>query len=102
MDLYILDICVDEKAQVYPVMEFNFEKNNRYRIDGGYTFPRLSRTEFSLTNDFLPAYQLAPRAVLKDVISGAVLFQGEGLYISSRMKELILQLNTPPVKFYPL
>ena len=104
MKYYLLEDKVDESVTSFPVLEFNFEKNERFFMgkDNGYNFPFLSKGEFYDNKIPIPSYKLVKNAQLFDNLSGSVLAKGRGLFVSGKLKSIIESLKTPEVKFFPL
>lgn len=95
---YKLDIIVDEKAGVTPVIEFNFNRLGNAPVDEPSLFPNKK----PLTQVFLPPYKLVANTELRDVLSGFSVSKSKGLFISERFKFCLLKLKTPTLLFYPL
>jgi len=104
MKFYLLEDKVDESVTSFPVLEFNFEKNERFFMgkDNGYNFPFLSKDKFYDNKTPFPSYKLVKNAQLFDNLSGSVLAKGRGLFVSGKLKSLIESLKSPEVMFFPL
>jgi len=92
---YKVDEIVDEKADNYPVLKFNFDKL------GDSPDPVLYLDKFSM-NAVFPPYYLEKNADLLDVLSGGKPWLSNGLFVSEKFKNCIIDLHLAHVRFFSI